>query len=178
MDLYEASCFNHRGYLICGILWWCIHEATGFEVLPENPPGSFFLGDLHILEFFQRVCELADTGMCLDCAHLAMHQRARGLDVLEGLEGFDWGRVVEMHVAGGTLQDHLGFEWIDDDHTTQVFEDTWRIFEYAVKRAENLKAIVFECERNSLHEVIEGFERIADVVDGHAGFGTSMRSAE
>ena len=55
-----------------------LREATGFEVLPENPPGQVYLGDLHLLDFFARVIERADTGMLLDCAHLAIYQRLRG----------------------------------------------------------------------------------------------------
>ena len=46
--------------------------ATGLEVLPENPPGQVFVGDMHLLEFFAEVAESADTGLLLDLAHLAI----------------------------------------------------------------------------------------------------------
>ena len=39
-----------------------LREATGREVLPENPPGQVFVGDLGLLDYFARVCERADTG--------------------------------------------------------------------------------------------------------------------
>ena len=151
-----------------------LRMETGFEVLPENPPGNFFLGDMHILEFFQRVCELADTGMCLDCAHLGMYQTIKGHEPLDFLDTFDWSRVVEMHVAGGTIRDHSGFLWVDDDHTTEVFEDTWQIFSYALERAANLKAVVFECERNSIEGVLGGFERILELTKSSA-LNTELR---
>ncbi|PJB72032.1 MAG: hypothetical protein CO096_08600, partial [Armatimonadetes bacterium CG_4_9_14_3_um_filter_66_14] len=53
-----------------------LREATGREVLPENPPGQVWVGELHVLDFFARVCERADTGMLLDAAHLPIYQRA------------------------------------------------------------------------------------------------------
>ena len=138
-----------------------LREATGKEVLPENPPGHLFLGDLHLLDFFARVCERGDTGMLLDCAHLAIYQRLHGLDALSGLDAFPLDRVVELHVAGGTEHAHEGYAYVEDDHTPEVLPDTWRIFEHVVERAPNLKAVVFECERNPLESCLAGFERIA-----------------
>jgi uncharacterized protein (UPF0276 family) len=138
-----------------------LREATGYEVLPENPPGQIYLGDLHLLEFFAAVADRADTGLLLDCAHLAMFQRLRGHDPLAGLDGAPLDRVVEMHVAGGSERTTDGFAWVEDDHTPVVLPDTWRIVEHVVPRAPNLKAIVFECERNPMGACLEGFARLA-----------------
>lgn len=139
-----------------------IRERVGREVLPENPPGHVFIGDLHILDFFGEVLERADTGMLLDCAHLAIFQRALGHDPLTGLDGFPLDRVVEMHVAGSSQREVAGLAVLEDDHTPNVLEDTWQIFDYIVSRAPNLKAVVFECERNPLQATLPGFERLAD----------------
>ena len=155
-----------------------LRSTLNLEVFPENPPGAFFLGDMHILEYFERVCVLADTGMLLDCAHLTMHQKARGLQPLAKLDAFPWERVVEMHVAGGSPKNHEGFAFVEDDHTNNVLDETWEIFEFAVERAQNLKAVVFECERNSMEEVIGGFDRIAGVLDKHPGFVKAKATGE
>ncbi|MCY1058379.1 DUF692 family multinuclear iron-containing protein [Nannocystis sp. SCPEA4] len=138
-----------------------LREATGLEVLPENPPGAVFVGELHLLDFFARVAERADTGLLLDCAHLAMFQRARGLPPRTGFDGFPWDRVVELHVAGGRVQDQAGLEWVEDDHGTDVLPDTWEIASEAVARAVNLRAIVVECERNPIDAVLPLFDRVA-----------------
>ena len=138
-----------------------LRTAVGKEVLPENPPGHVFLGDLHLLDFFARVCEHGDTGMLLDCAHLAIYQRLQGLDPLTGLDAFPLERIVELHVAGGSEHAHEGYAFVEDDHTPDVLPDTWRIFDYVVSRAPHLKAVVFECERNPLEDCLPGFERIA-----------------
>jgi uncharacterized protein (UPF0276 family) len=137
-----------------------LREGLGYEVLPENPPGQLYLGDLHILEFYAQVMQHADTGMLLDCAHLAIYQQLMGHDPLTGLDGFPLDRVVELHVAGSALRDHDGFQYWDDDHTPEVLDDTWTIFDWVVSRAPQVKAVVFECERNPLTSVLCGFQRI------------------
>lgn len=131
-----------------------LRAATGLEVLPENPPGTTFVGDLHLLDFFARLLEDADTGMLLDCAHLALYQRLMGHDALTGLDAFPLDRVVELHIAGGAECDHEGLHWVDDDHGTDVLPDTWRIADHVAARAPNLKAVVVECERNPLPAVL------------------------
>jgi len=137
-----------------------LRAATGLEVLPENPPGVAFVGDLHLLDYFARVCERADTGLLLDCAHLAIYQRLCDHAPLDGLADFPLDRVVELHVAGGRERSHEGFVFVEDDHVPNVLPDTWAIFEWVVARATNLKAVVLECERNPLAACLPAFERI------------------
>lgn len=138
-----------------------LRAATGLEVLPENPPGHVFVGDLHLLDFFARVCERADTGFVLDCAHLTIYQRFMKLPPLTALDGFPLDRVVEIHVAGGREAEVEGYAFVEDDHTPQVLPETWEILEYIVPRAPNLRAVVFECERNPVDDCLPGFARIA-----------------
>lgn len=149
-----------------------MRDTVGLEVIPENPPGVIFLGNLHLLEFFARACELADTGMLLDCAHLAIYQKNHGHDPLAGLDRFPLERVVELHVAGGTEIAVDGMTWINDDHTTRVLPETWQIFEHVVPRCPNLRAVVFECERNALPDTLPGFGRI------HAILGDRLKAGD
>jgi uncharacterized protein (UPF0276 family) len=141
-----------------------LREAIGLEVLPENPPGQVFLGDLDLLDFFAQVVTAADTGFLLDCAHLAIYQRNRGRPPLAGLDGFPLERIVELHVAGGTEAVRDGFRFVEDDHGTSVLPETWTILEHVAPRAPHLRAVVFECERNPLRACRPGFERIADIL--------------
>lgn len=137
-----------------------LREACGLEVLPENPPASAYVGPMHILEFFGRVCEQGDTGMLLDVSHLAMFQHLRGLSPLDGCADFDFSRVVELHIAGGALrQSNEGFEFIEDTHGPDVLPASWEIFEHAVAHAPNLRAIVVEGERNQQAAIAPVFER-------------------
>lgn len=141
-----------------GIL--ALREATGLEVLPENPPGAVYLGDLHLLDFFARLCDYADTGMVLDLAHLAIYQRAMGLPLEAGLDLLPPERIVEVHIAGGRRRRTEGLDWIEDDHGTDVLAETWALADRLIPRAHQLRAIVFECERNPLPAVLPGLRRI------------------
>lgn len=143
-----------------------VEQATGMTCLPENPPAPIYLGDLHILDYYAEVASESGGGLLVDCAHLAIFQRMRGHDPLTALDGFPIDRVVEMHVAGGTERDHEGFAWIDDDHQPEPLPDTWQIFEHIAPRAPNLKAVVYECERNSPGAVVDNFRRIRAVWPG------------
>ena len=137
-----------------------LQEATGYAVLPENPPGDVFLGPMHILDYFAAVAERSGGGLLLDCAHLAIFQRSRGLPPLTGLDGFPLDRVIELHVAGGSEISVEGLSLVDDSHGPEPLADTWEIFEAVLARATELRAIVFECERNAAEEVLPGFERL------------------
>ncbi len=140
-----------------------IEAETGLSVLPENPPATFYLGDLHILDYFALVADQADCGLLLDCAHLAIFQQTRNLPPLAGLDNYPLDRVVEMHVAGGAFADVEGYSYIEDNHSPEPLPATWEIMEYVVPRAKNLKAIVFECEYNQPEECLEVFERLNDI---------------
>jgi uncharacterized protein (UPF0276 family) len=146
-----------------------LREALGLEVLPENPPGAFFVGDLHVLDFFARVADTADTGLLLDCAHLAMYQRARGLPPTAGFDGVPWERVIELHVAGGQALQSEGYAFVEDDHGVDVLPETWTIATEALARAVNLRAVVVECERNPIDAVRPMLARVADLWASRAG---------
>lgn len=145
-----------------------LRQHSGLEVLPENPPGAAYVGNLHLLEFYAMVLDQADTGMLLDCAHLAIFQRIRGHSPLSGLDDFPLDRVVEIHIAGGTERHHEGFAFVEDTHTADVLPDTWTIFEHVLAHTPNLKAVVFECERNPIEKCLSGFERISKTLQGTA----------
>ncbi|MEZ6197006.1 MAG: DUF692 family protein [Planctomycetota bacterium] len=138
-----------------------LREGLDHEVLPENPPAHVYLGEMHLLDYFGRVLEDADTGMLLDVAHLAVYQRVMGHGALDGLADFPLERVVEVHVAGGSTFEHGGRVFVDDDHGVEVLRETWEIFELVLERASNLKAVVLECEHNAREAVLPLFERVA-----------------
>ena len=141
-----------------------LRTHLNIEVLPENPPGHVYIGDLHLLDFFGELCELADTGMLLDVAHLALYQNTMGYDALEALDRFPLERIVEVHIAGASAQVVDGLEILEDDHTVNVLPETWQILEWLAPRMPNLRAVVFECERNRLEECVPGFRKIADLL--------------
>ena len=147
-----------------------VEEASGMALLPENPPSVIWLGDLHVLDYFARVADRAGCGLLLDCAHLAMYQRAHGLPALAGLDGFPLERVVEVHVAGGTPAEIDGFRYVEDSHAPEPLEETWAIFEHVAARAPNLRAVVYECEKNPPEDCLENFRRLRATVEAGAAW--------
>ncbi len=145
-----------------------LREATGLEVLPENPPGVAFIGDLPLLDYFARLADYADTGLLLDLAHLAIYQHLQGRDVLDGIDAFPAERVVEVHVAGGVERVTRGFAYIEDAHGTAVRPEVWRLLDALLPRMTNLKAVVLECERNTLDEVAPMFTELERRLGGWA----------
>ena len=138
-------------------------STIGKEVLPENPPGAAFVGNTDLLSFYATLCETADTGMLLDAAHLSIYQTLMGRSPLDGLDNFPLDRIVEIHIAGSRRSTVDGLEFWTDDHYPTVRDETWRIAEYLAERTPNLKAVVFECERNTLSKCLGGFERITQL---------------
>lgn len=137
-----------------------LREETGLEVLPENPPGHVFVGPMHLLDFFALVCERADTGMLLDLAHLSIFQQARGHTPTTALDGFPLERVVEVHMAGGQWRSLEGLSLIEDAHTPTILPETWEALECAGPQMSELRAVVFECERNPLRDCAPELERL------------------
>jgi uncharacterized protein (UPF0276 family) len=142
-----------------------LRRASGLEVLPENPPAHVYLGDLHLLDYFARVAEAADCGLLLDVAHLAIYQRFAGCAPLEGLDRYPLERVVEVHVAGASEFVHAGKRFIDDNHSPEPLPETWLLLEHVLARAPALRAIVYECERNRIEDVLPRFARLAELAD-------------
>ena len=79
---------------------------------------------------------------------------------LAGLDNFPLDRVVEMHVAGGSVASVDGFEYVEDGHLPEPIPDTWQIFEYALARATSLRAVCYECENNQPEACVSNFERL------------------
>ena len=143
-----------------------LREVSGLEVLPENPPAHVYLGRMHVLDYFAEVAQRADAGLLLDVAHLAIFQRVRGHEPLAGLDGFPLERVIEVHVAGGRPFAWRGRSFVEDDHGVSILPDTWEILRAVLPRAVNLKAIVLECERNTIPEVLPLFAELAALRGG------------
>lgn len=141
-----------------------VSERTGLPVFPENPPSLYYLGNLHVLEYFAEVSEIAGCGLLLDTAHLSIFQMARGLHPLDGLKDFPLDRIVEMHVAGGgEAETPDGYRYLDDDHRAEVHPHTWEITEHVISRAPRLKALMYECEHNDPAATVNTFERLGQM---------------
>ena len=138
-------------------------DATGLEVIPENPPGHIFLGDLHLLDFFARGCERGDTGMLLDCAHLAIYQRLHGLDPLTGLDGFPLDRIIELVLLAKEAPSELDLPYPDLAVLDFISEDPRYLDRWSEVLARGHRRVTTmgtDCHRNSFPAKLPDGERI------------------
>ena len=103
------------------------------------------------------------TRLFAGCRSSRHYQSLKGREPLDGLTDFPLDRIAEIHVAGSSLKQIEGFTYWSDDHQPNVRSETWQIVEFLAERASNLKAVVFECERNTLKTTLPGFSRIAEI---------------
>ena len=83
-----------------------------------------------------------------------------GFEPFDGLDHLPAERIMELHVAGAREIDVQGLSMVVDDHTPNVLPDTWSILDVIAPRAQELRAVVLECERNSLETCLVAFSEL------------------
>src|SRR5690606_41357436 len=74
-----------------------------------------------------------------------------GFDPYQTLRKLDMSRVVEIHIAGGSV--HKGF--LMDVHSSNTPEPVWDLLQWTLNRAPNVKAVVYELLEQALNAVTE-----------------------
>jgi uncharacterized protein len=95
--------------------------------------------------FLNELCTRAGCGVLLDLHNLYTNSLNHNFDPLDYLNALDLGNVLEIHLAGGIRM--MGFH--TDSHTGPVPDGVWRLLEYTVPRAANLKGVTFEFHESS-----------------------------
>ena len=117
-----------------------VREAMPVPLLIENPVVMTARGSLHVLDFMARLSEATGCLLLLDLGHLLSHQLTRGPRLLDGLAGFPWGRVAQLHLAGGVV---TGSAYADD-HPQPIRDETWALFDELRPRCTSLRAVTYE----------------------------------
>jgi uncharacterized protein (UPF0276 family) len=86
------------------------------------------------------VTEASGCFQLLDLHNVHCNAVNHGTDPYAAIDGMPLGRVLEIHVAGGSWHD--GF-WMDA-HDGRVPEPVWAMLEYALPRTPNVGGVVFE----------------------------------
>lgn len=118
--------------------------AAGVPVLLENPVVMTARGELHVLDFMERLSTATGCGILLDIGHLLSHQLARGLSLTQGLERFPFERVVEVHIAGGVITRRGTRQFYIDDHPQPVRDEVWSLLEWVLPKCSRLRALTYE----------------------------------
>jgi uncharacterized protein len=122
-----------------------ILQRYGVPFLLENPAHYFsnFLSDPAVgddIGLLHGVTEDSGCFLLLDLHNLYCNAINHHFDPFAAIDRMPLDRVVEIHVAGGSLRD--GF-WMDA-HDGRVPERVWEMLEYAIPLVPNLAGVVFE----------------------------------
>jgi uncharacterized protein (UPF0276 family) len=124
-----------------------LNDVLPCPFLIENPPVSFSLETMHILDFMRLVAEEADTGIVLDIGHLIGYQQATGRSATDmPLDRFPFDRVIEVHLAGLQFSQIGSDVNIIDQHSYPVHELCWQFLREHIGRMRNLKGLTLEQE--------------------------------
>lgn len=104
--------------------------------LPDVPHDP----DLDEAEFISRLCAATDCGVLLDLYNLYCNTTNFGLDPYELLWRMPLERVVEIHLAGGSVHEGL----VLDVHSDGVPDDVWALLAWVLPRVPALRGVVFE----------------------------------
>jgi uncharacterized protein len=123
-------------------------EIVG-DVGVENTVAYFLLGDpLDEPAFLARVLRGPRTHLLLDLHNLFTMAQNFGFEPEAYLGRLDLGRVIEIHLSGGSASDP---DWLPsrrvvrlDGHDDAVPEAVWRLFERVAPRCPNLRGVTLE----------------------------------
>jgi uncharacterized protein (UPF0276 family) len=124
-----------------------IGERYGVPFLLENPAYYIAPADLpsdpEIRDdtgMMSAIMQRCGCHQLLDLHNIHCNSVNHGLDPFAVIDRVALSRVLEIHVAGGSLRD--GF-WMDG-HNGRVPERVWELLEYTLPRAPNVGGVVFE----------------------------------
>jgi len=120
-------------------------------LLLEPPPVTFVVGDMDIYVWLSELVERTDCGLLLDAGHIVSHQLASGRPLTEGLDRLPLERTIELHVAGGVIEDDQHYI---DAHDLPILPETWTVFDYLLRNCPHLRAVCVECEGSFAQHVV------------------------
>jgi uncharacterized protein len=130
----------------------------------EPPPVAFVVGSMPLFSFFGSLAKQTDCAILLDMGHLVSYEMASGRNVLDAFDELPCERVIEVHIAGGRLQEGEAGPIYVDAHECTIVEQTWQMFEAMLPRLPNVKAVCYECEGVSESSVLPTLKRIRKIV--------------
>ncbi len=130
----------------------------------EPPPLVFVAGTMPLFTFFGDLARQADCAILLDMGHLVSYEMASGKRVRDALADLPCERVIEVHIAGGKLQQGKAGNIYVDAHECAILPQTWQMLEDLLPELPNIKAVCFECEGSDAATVMLTLKRLRELV--------------
>lgn len=132
-------------------------------LLLENAPYQLLVGDMTLGAFFARVVSRCDCGLTLDIGHAVGSALVQECLPMALLEDYPFERVVEVHVAGGRLEDSP--ERYVDDHDAPLLDQTLNLLARILPLCTNLRAITYEVQAPVVEELVGRLSSVRDVLE-------------
>jgi uncharacterized protein (UPF0276 family) len=113
-------------------------ENPAYYIAPADLPSDEEIGD--DVGMMNAIMALSGCHQLLDLHNIYCNSLNHGLDPVAILDRVPLNRVLEIHVAGGSLRD--GY-WMDG-HNARVPERVWELLEYVLPNAPHVRGVVFE----------------------------------
>jgi len=127
-----------------------LQEALGAPLAIEPIPTYLHLeapGVMTEAEFVTRFFEASGCDLILDIAHASLSARYAGRPAREFIAELPLDRILEIHVAGTSIDPALGDEWIGAEAPQPELLD---LMLFAVERAPRLRAVTFDAFSGAL----------------------------
>jgi uncharacterized protein (UPF0276 family) len=121
-----------------------VQEYLGQPILIENLSSYLEYSHTTIAEweFISELARRADCGILLDVNNVYVSACNHGFDAHYYLASVPVNRIMEIHLAGFTVNRFEGGEILIDTHNQPVAEEVWRLYEYAVERFGRKPALI------------------------------------
>lgn len=111
-------------------------------------------------EFLGRICDENNVGLLLDVTNLYINSVHHRFDPIEVIERLPKDRIVQLHFAGGRIEDG---RWVDS-HDSETPDEIWQLLE-AVLSLAPVKGVILERDERipPLDELIPELERARSI---------------
>ena len=141
-----------------------VRAAVAAPLLLEPAPVSFQVGELDVFTWLSALAERTGSGLLLDAGHVLSHQLALQRGLTEGLDSLDMSRVIELHIAGGTLDHAAGRAYYSDSHDLPPLPEVWALAQHLLGLPPTLRAVCLAREGAAASPVIPALRRTRERV--------------
>ena len=134
-----------------------VRNIVHVPLLLEPPPATWRVGDMSMMKWLNELALRTGCGLLIDSGHIYAHCLVEKRNLLSDI---DFSRVVEIHVAGGSIGVHNKRKYYTDDHRLPIQPEVWAVFDQLVASSPNLKAVCYECEGSSAASVLPVLNQI------------------
>lgn len=109
-------------------------DFLGREILLENPSTYLMFkdNDMSEAEFMNEAARMTGCGLLLDINNIYVQCQNHGFCARSYLEDINADKVMEMHLAGHSVQNHGAHKLLIDTHNAPICPQVWSLYQYAI----------------------------------------------